>query len=165
MHSIGFLLRATETKWKSALKIPRYYVSPHIQGNVCSNTLQQLEKFKYLGVVFTSDGRRHMEIDTLIDEANAVLRELYRPVVTKQELSNTAKLPGFKSVFIPILTCGHESWLVTESVLPQVQVTEMGFVRRVHNVQFRDTVRSCLSGHFPNWGILATSVRPCGVTK
>ena len=34
-----------------------------------------------------------------IDEANAVLHELYRSVVTKRELSSTAKLSVFKSVF------------------------------------------------------------------
>jgi len=42
---------------------------------VSGNTLQQVEKFKYLGVVFTSDGRRSEEIDTRIGKANAVLRE------------------------------------------------------------------------------------------
>jgi len=47
------------------------------------------------------------EIDTRIGKANAVLRELYCSVVTKQELSKTAKLSIFKSVFV--LTCGHES--------------------------------------------------------
>jgi len=59
---------------------------------VSGNTLQQVEKFKYLGVVFTSDGRRSKEIDTGIGKANAVLRKLCRSVTTKQALSNTAKL-------------------------------------------------------------------------
>jgi len=81
---------------------------------VNGSALQQVEKFKYLGVVFTSDGRRNEEIDKWIGKANAVLRELYRSVVTKQELSNTAKLSVFKSVFVPILTFGHKSWVVTE---------------------------------------------------
>jgi len=63
---------------------------------VSGNTLQQVEKFKYLGVVFTSNGRRSEEIDTRIGKAiNAVLRELYRSVVTKRELSITAKLSVF----------------------------------------------------------------------
>jgi len=31
---------------------------------VSGNTLQQVETFKYLGVVFTSDGNRNKEIDT-----------------------------------------------------------------------------------------------------
>jgi len=33
---------------------------------VSSNTLQQVEKFTYLVVVFTSDGRRNKEFDTRI---------------------------------------------------------------------------------------------------
>jgi len=34
-------------------------------------------------------------------------------VVTKQEISNTAKLSVLKSVFVPILTYGHESSVMT----------------------------------------------------
>jgi len=71
---------------------------------VSGNTLQQVEKFKYLEVVFTSDGRRSEEIDTRIGKANAFLRELYRSVATKRELLHTAKLSVFESVFVPILT-------------------------------------------------------------
>jgi len=63
---------------------------------VSGNTLQQVETFKYLGVVFTSDASRKKRIDTRIDKANAVLRELYCSVVTKRELSKTAKLSVFK---------------------------------------------------------------------
>ena len=74
------------------------------------NTLQQLETFEYLGVVFTNDESRHKAIDTRIDKANAVLREFYCSVVTKRELSKTAKHLVFKSIFVPILTCGHESY-------------------------------------------------------
>ena len=59
---------------------------------VSGNTLQQVEKFKYLEVVFASDKMWSEEIDTRTGKANAVLRELYRSVVTKRELSNTAEL-------------------------------------------------------------------------
>jgi len=44
---------------------------------VSGNTLQQVEIFKYLRVVFTSDGSRNKEIDTRIGKASAVLREFY----------------------------------------------------------------------------------------
>ena len=40
------------------------------------NTLKQVDKFVYLGVQFTSNGRRSKEINTRISKANAVLREL-----------------------------------------------------------------------------------------
>jgi len=71
---------------------------------VSGNILQQVDTFKYLEVVFTSDGRRSEEIDTRIGKANAFLRELHRSVAAKRELSSTANLSFFKSVFVPILT-------------------------------------------------------------
>jgi len=74
------------------------------------------------------------EIDTRIGKDNAVRRELYRSVVTKRELSNTVKLSVFKSIFVPILTCGHESWIMTERILTRVQAPKLGFLRRVHGV-------------------------------
>jgi len=76
---------------------------------VTRNTLQQVETFKYLEVVFTSDGSRNKGSDARTGKANAFLRELYCSVVTKRELSKTAKLSVLISVFVPILTCCYES--------------------------------------------------------
>jgi len=60
--------------------------------------------------------------------------ELYRSVTTNRELSNTAKLSVFKSIFVPILTYGHESRIMTEIILSQVQAPKIGLLRRVHGV-------------------------------
>ena len=76
---------------------------------VSGNTLQQVETFKYLGVVLMSDESQNKGIDTRIGKANAVLRELHFSVVTKREHSKKPKLSVFKSVFVPILTSSHES--------------------------------------------------------
>ena len=62
-------------------------------------TLKQVEKFKYLGVAFTSDGRQNEELDTRIGEARAVMRALHYSVVMKRELSKKTKLSIFKAVF------------------------------------------------------------------
>ncbi|VDP12191.1 unnamed protein product, partial [Soboliphyme baturini] len=48
--------------------------------------VEQVEKFKYLEIVFTSDGELVEEIDWRTGVASGVLRELARPVVTKAEL-------------------------------------------------------------------------------
>ena len=50
-------------------------------------TLKQVEKFKYLGVAFTSDGRQDEELHTRIGKASAVMRALHYSVVMKRELS------------------------------------------------------------------------------
>ena len=61
-------------------------------------TLKQVEKFKYLGVSFTSDGRQDEELDTRIGKANGVMRALHYSVVIKRELSKKATLSIFKVV-------------------------------------------------------------------
>jgi len=51
-------------------------------------SLKQLEKFKYLWVVFMSDGRQDVELDTRMSKANsAVMRTLQYSVVMKRELT------------------------------------------------------------------------------
>jgi len=87
-------------------------VALHVSGN----TLSQFEKFKYLRVVFTNV-RTNKEIDAQTGKANAFLREIYLSVITKQEICSTTKLSVFETVFVPIITYGHESWVMTKRVL------------------------------------------------
>ena len=60
----------------------------------------------------------------------------------KRELSKKAKLAVFKTIYVPILTYGHESWIMTERVRSQVQASEMRFLRRIEGVTMFDKVRS-----------------------
>ena len=109
---------------------------------VNGETLKQVEKFRYLGVVFTSDGRQDEELDTRIGKASAVMRALHYSVVMKRELSKKTKLSIFKAVFVPIPTYGHESWVMTERMRSQVQASEMRFSRRIEGVTLFNKVRS-----------------------
>ena len=54
--------------------------------------------------------RKDKELDTRIGKASAVMRSLHNSVVMKRELSKKERLSIFKTVFVPILTYGHESW-------------------------------------------------------
>ena len=64
---------------------------------VGSELLPQAKEFKYLGVLFTSEGKMEREMDRRIGAVSAVMRALYRSVVVKKELSRKAKL----SVHLP----------------------------------------------------------------
>lgn len=109
---------------------------------VGNKLLPQVEEFKYLGVLFTSEGRKECEIDRRIGAASAVMRSLYRSIVVKRELSQKAKLSIYRSIYIPTLTYGHELWVVTERMRSRVQAAEMSFLRRVAGLSLRDRVRS-----------------------
>jgi len=82
------------------------------------------------------------EIDGRIGAVSAVLRALHRPVVVKKKLSQKAKLSIYLSIYVHILTYGHELWVVTERTRLRIQAAEMGFLRRVSGLSLRDRVRS-----------------------
>ncbi|KAK3574348.1 hypothetical protein QTP86_005151 [Hemibagrus guttatus] len=112
---------------------------------VGGEVLPQVEEFKYLGVLFTSEGRMDREIDRQIGAAAAIMRSMYRSVVVKKELSRKAKLLIYQSIYIPTLTYGHELWVMAEGVRSWIQVAEMSFLCWVVRRSLRDRVRSSVT--------------------
>ncbi|KAK3527338.1 hypothetical protein QTP86_021955, partial [Hemibagrus guttatus] len=100
------------TSKSEAMVLDRKKVACTLQ--VGGEVLPQVEEFKYLGVLFTSEGRMDREIDRRIGAAAAVMRSMYRSVVVKKELSQEAKLSIYQSIYIPTLTYGHELWVMTK---------------------------------------------------
>ncbi|KAK3518104.1 hypothetical protein QTP70_033329 [Hemibagrus guttatus] len=100
------------TSKSEAMVLDRKKVACTLQ--VGGEVLPQVEDFKYLGVLFTSEGRMDREIDRWIGAAAAVMRSMYRSVVVKKELSRKAKLLIYQSIYVPTLTYGHELWVMTE---------------------------------------------------
>ncbi|XP_054592057.2 LINE-1 retrotransposable element ORF2 protein [Nothobranchius furzeri] len=128
------------TSKSETMVLDRKRVACHLR--VGGEVLPQVEEFKYLGVLFTSEGRRDREIDRRIGSASAVMRTLSRSVVGKRELSQKARLSIYRSIYIPILTYGHELWVMTERTRSRIQAAEMSFLRRVAGLSLRDRVRS-----------------------
>ena len=124
------------TSKTEVLHISRNLVSCSLQ--VGGISLKQVEKFKYLGIAFTSDGRQDEELHVRSGKATAVKPTLHNSVIQKRELSRKAKLLVFKSIFVLTLTCGHESWVMTERVQSQMQSSEMRFLRKIKDVTMFD---------------------------
>ncbi len=59
-----------------------------------------------------------------------------------RELNQREKLSIYCSIFVPSLTCGHESRVITEKIRSQIETAEMGFLRRVAGVSLTDKVRN-----------------------
>src|SRR6202012_5950717 len=64
--------------------------------------LEQVSEFKYLGTIFSEDGR-------LVKEGNAVASQLRSRVFNKKELSSDTKLAIHSSIFRPTILYGSES--------------------------------------------------------
>ncbi|KAI3351691.1 hypothetical protein L3Q82_020526, partial [Scortum barcoo] len=83
---------------------------------VGGEVLPQVEEFKYLWVLFMSEGKMQREIDRQIGAASAVMRSVYQTVVVKKELSGKAKLSIYRSIYTPTSPMG-EKLLVTQEEL------------------------------------------------
>ena len=71
-------------------------------------------------------------------------------MVLKRELCTKAKLSVFRSVYVPILTYGHECCIINEKVRSRVQAAEMGFLRRINGLTLLDKVKSANIRESPN---------------
>ena len=106
-------------------------------------TLKQVDKFKLVSWGCIDELRRQdEELNIQIGNVSAVLRVLHYLVVMKPELSKKAKLSIFKTVFVSILTYGHESWVMTKRMRSQlVQASEMRFLLVIEDVTLLNKVR------------------------
>ncbi|KAK3565106.1 hypothetical protein QTP86_033155, partial [Hemibagrus guttatus] len=131
------------TSKSEAMVLDRKKVACTLQ--VGGEVLPQVEELKYLGVLFTSEGRMDREIDRWIGAAAAVMQSMYRSVVVKKDLSRKVKLSIYQSIYAPTLIYGHELWVMTERVRSRIQAAEMSFLRRVAGRSPRDRVRSSIT--------------------
>jgi len=115
MHLICFLLRATKPEMKSAQKMSEILCLSRIirqfRLQVSGNTLQQVEKFKYIGVVFTRDGGRTRRL------IHGLVKQTQYCGHKTGAFKHRKAVIFFKSGFVPIFTYGHESWVMTERIL------------------------------------------------
>ena len=80
------------------------------------------------------------EMDIRFSKAGAVMHALHCSVVMKRELSKKVKCVVFRSIFVPIFTYRHESWVMIERMRSRVQAYEMRLFSRIKEVTMLNEV-------------------------
>ncbi len=138
--STHWLGSQSRIKWISTSKSEAMVLSrkaadcPLQLGN---ESIPQVKEFKYLEVLFTSEGTMAREIGQRI----GALVKQHHSLVTKREPSQKANLLIYQSVFIHPYTYDHEGWVMIEIMRSRIQEAEMGFLRRVAGISLRDKVK------------------------
>ena len=69
----------------------------------------------------------------------------------KQELPKKAKFAVFHSIFVPILTYGHESWVMTERMRSPVQAFQIRFLHKIQGTTLLDKVYNFFTSKDHSW--------------
>ena len=104
--------------------------------------LEQVDSYKYLGVMIKSNGSLKEEINQRISKATKVYSQLGNSFIGKKELTTKTKISIFNSIYCPTLIYGSESWTLDSRDKSKLQATEMKFLRRSIGKTRRDKIRN-----------------------
>ena len=91
---------------------------------VSGTQLKQATDFKYLGSVFSEDGKLDREIETRCQKANAVSYQL-APLLRHPSIPMCIKAQLISTVFVPTLTYQCQTWSLTKALERKLVTCEM----------------------------------------
>ncbi|CAH1987605.1 unnamed protein product, partial [Acanthoscelides obtectus] len=104
--------------------------------------IEQVESFKYLGVVVQGDGTTEEEINEILMNASRLYHTMNTSFLRKKMTSRKTKMTVYRTVFRPILIFGSESWVLTNRQKSKLQVIDMKYLRAVKGVTRKDKIRN-----------------------
>ena len=102
---------------------------------------QQTSEFKYLGSMFTENGKLDREIETRCQKANAVSYQL-APLLKHPSISTSTKAKLINAIFLPTLTYQCQTWTLTKDLERKLVTCEMKCLRKAVNKTRRDKIRN-----------------------
>ena len=133
----GLKINSKKTK---TMVISREQKSHAIKLN--GEVLEQVDTYKYLGVVISSNCSLKEEINQRISKATKVYGQLGNTFISKRELTTKTKMSIYNSIYCPTLIYGSESWTLNSSDKSRLQAAEMKFLRRSVGKTRRDKIRN-----------------------
>jgi hypothetical protein len=101
--------------------------------------LKQVNNFKYLGTVITSDGRCTTEVKCRIRQAKVAFQKM-RNILCNKNLSMEIRKQVLKTYVNTILFYGSEAWTMNKGIEKRLEATEMWFWRRMLKVPWTDKI-------------------------
>jgi hypothetical protein len=107
---------------------------------IYNDPIEVVEHFKYLGSTVTSSGDASMEINIRTGQARAAFSALEKTLWSRRNINLKVKLKVYRSTVRSILLYGCETWPMKVEDARRLEACEMGFYRRILNIDYRDHV-------------------------
>ena len=104
--------------------------------------IEQVETFKYLGVLINRTGTDELEIQKRLHSTSKLYFILKNTIIGKKEISHKTKITVYKTIYRPTLMFGSESWTLNESQKSRIQAMEMRYLRKVKGKTRMDKIRN-----------------------
>ncbi len=119
--------------FSKAVVIPKCTITVH------GNNLGQVNKFIYLGSMFTSDGRCEQDVRRRIGIAKSAFTSLEK-VLKSRNTGFQLRLRVLKCYVWSTLLYGSETWTLSSDMMKRLEATEMWFLRRMLRISWTDRV-------------------------
>jgi hypothetical protein len=97
---------------------------------IASRFLEYVAKFKYLGTTLTDQNHMHEEIKSRLNSGNACCHSV-QSILSSCLLSRNVKVKVWKTIILPVVLYGCESWSITLREEHRLSVFENGVLRRI----------------------------------
>ena len=98
--------------------------------------MEEVDKFKYLGVLLSKDGKSTTEVKARIGMATAAMTKLN--VIWKSGINLAIKLKLYKTLVTSILLYGCEAWTLTAELEKRIRTFENKCYRKILRVSYHE---------------------------
>ena len=109
--------------------------------NLDGTPLEQVNRFKYLGVTLTPSNDSTSEIKSRLLLASTTLGTLQKVWSDKDKTLST-KLRLVNALIYPVLLYGSEIWTIKKNDMKKLEAFEMRCYRKILNINWKDKIRN-----------------------
>ena len=110
--------------------------------SIAGRVLENVSEFCYLGSIVTKSGDCHLEVVERILKASRTFCSWKRRVLTNRGFSKNTKRRVFRSLVMPVLLYGCETWAITQVDIRRLKTFHMRCIRSTLGVSRLNKIRN-----------------------
>lgn len=127
---------------KEKTKVMAFLGKSNIRSKIIleDQTIEQVPNFTYLGCEFTTGFETQKDIYTKLSKFQQVCGTIHRTL--RQKTRKETRIKFYKTMAVPLLLYGSETWVINKKISSRIQSAEMSFLRRTKGCTRLDHIQN-----------------------